>query len=364
MRRKFRLLAVFTIVMVVIAMMPIYTFAGSTSSVILDKTTLTVTEGQIHKDPNAVVTATYDGLGSGSFLYSWYECDSSGNNRVKKGDLHEFRIPEELTDGTHYFVCVIEIAEIDGAKIVDTATSQIITVTVEEGIPVVILDPAGGNFAEIIDNDKPIEVKIGEDGKLSEDMPSPPGAENCMFMGWFTEEYFGEKVNPETYIFEHTTRLYAHYAQEQTAVFDANGGAFEKDEQKHTVTFADGIIYNDMMPKDPVREGYRFLGWYEKTPDGSERKLEFLEDLNAYVLVEINDYEFFAKWEKIETTEGNTTNPTVPNTSESKPAAPDAGESKPAVPKTGDNNNIVMFGLLGMLAIAIGSGFEIKNNKE
>ena len=91
-----------------------------------------------------------------------------------------------------------------------------------------------------------------ENGSIIGDLPIPT-QEGKYFEGWFTNAdcttaYNGEKLSGDT-------TLYAKWSNAQTVTFHTNGG-----ESIDDVAFQIGTT--PVMPEDPVREGYYFLGWY------------------------------------------------------------------------------------------------------
>ena len=346
---KKRIVAILMVVLVAFAMMPINSFAlESVSVTVIGKNA--VTEGNIHKETDAKLTATAEENFSfaGTKTYTWYEVDLNGNKldedplEVDALQANILTIPEDLTAGAHYFVCVVEYYDID-SNLVGRGTSNPFAVTVAAGTPVVILDPNGGSFPEIFNPSNPYDVNIGTDKKLSaSDLPGTPAKEGMKFIGWYTEKDFGGvKVDLSTATFDHTTRLYAKYDTFYTATFKANGGKFEYDLTEYFVEFNEGVILKESMPKDPVRDGYVFAGWYRTNDDGEEIKLQFIGDLGiAYA--KMSDHEYLAKWEKVG---GGVTNPPAKDT-----------------PKTGDSG-LVPWAVLAACALMTTTAIYRKNNK-
>ncbi len=309
---------------------------------------LHLTEGTIHKNPDAKLTAAYIDVPdnpSVSYTYQWYACDENGNNRtavVDSDDIdHTYHISEELAPGTYYYVC--EVSGYDyNSSFVASVSTDVVKVEVSAGTPVVIFDPDFGSFAEM--GSVTIEVPISE-GKLEENVPRP-AAEGYMFVGWYTKDH--EFISdPADYTFAHTTRLYARYSVMHTAIFDANGGVFEDGTSQYSVTFTEDALDKDKVPSEPTRKGYVFQGWYYKDAEGTEHKLELQPGLEYYEL--IGDFRFYAKWSKV--APDSTDTPTPPDQSEPT----DTPEPTPTLepednPDTGDDTTPGLW--IGIMMIA------------
>ncbi len=302
---------------------------------------LSLTEGTIHKDPKAKLTASYVSANnpnnsSVSYGYRWYSCDENGNNRtaVDDGDNinNEYHISEELLPGTYHYVC--EVSGYDyGNNFVASVSTDVVTVKVGAGTPVVIFDPDFGSFAEI--GSVIIELPISN-GKLTGNVPKP-AAEGYVFKGWYTKD--GERISdPANHTFNHTTRLYARYSKIYTATFDANGGTFSDGRSKCSVEFTDDALDKDKVPADPTRKGREFLGWYYKNDEGNEHKLELLPGQDYYEL--IGDFYFYAKWSAALPMPPASDN----NTPESTPVPDDSSD-------TGDSSQMSLW--LGFMMISL-----------
>lgn len=312
--------------------------------------TLHLTEGKIHKNRDAKLTASYSDVPdnpSVSYTYQWYACDEKSGNRIAVDDSDNtdniYRISEELRPGTYYYVC--EVSGYDyNSDFVASVSTEVVKVEVDPGIPVVIFDPDFGSFAEI--GRVTIEMPIS-DGKLEGDVPRP-AAEGYMFVGW----YNGDNMlieDPGNYRFTHTTRLYARYTITHTAVFDANGGVFSDGTRRHSVTFIEDVLDKRKVPSDPTREGYHFRGWYYKGVDGKEYKLKLPPGEDYYPLA--GDFKFYAKWSK------DASAPADQLTPSEAPAATDTSKPAPALkskdnPDTGDTRPLGLWLAVTMIALA------------
>lgn len=96
-----------------------------------------------------------------------------------------------------------------------------------------------------------------------------PVRSGYVFLGWFTEAEGGQQILPEMAMVvagDHT--LYAQWEvkTEFTITLDANGGRISSDSSQ--LELKNGDKYGTLA--EPVREGYKFLGWYTE-PDGGTR---------------------------------------------------------------------------------------------
>lgn len=312
-------------------------------------TKCTVTEGKIHTEPMAFFKA--DGIPSdGSMIYGcnyqWYSCnlDGTGRTAIPEANNSKFRVPEELTDGTYYFICEVTGLD-DNYKIVETVDTAVVKVEVADGAAVVIFDAAanGGRFS---DGD---ELKNSDiiDEKVSD--PGIPAKEGCRFSGWYTDPYGMEPVDLSTKTFTHTTRLYAQYDVKTTVSLDANGGQFSDDTAKYYIEFFGIYVSKDLFP-EPKRDGYVFDGWYRQTDDGEEGPLTPDPETGEYELYEIN-FDFYAKWSKVEVQEElSQESPIKADTSQEK-LEKDEPLDKSA--ETGDDSNMILI-LLLLLVSCVG----------
>lgn len=125
--------------------------------------------------------------------------------------------------------------------------------------------------------------------------PSPAVPSGYKFVGWYTAQNGGVKVDENTPYDGVTKIFYARFEKEEqmipeyiTVYFDANGGNCSKSKVK--VTPGDTIA---SLPI-PTRAGYDFVGWYSDEELGSKKvgtntKLNVTYDITLY-----------AKWEEAE----------------------------------------------------------------
>jgi len=359
MKRMKRRIGVILAVMLVMALVPVSSFAEITSvSFKTQPSDVTVTEGQITETLTcSAQSAADEGV---AISYKWYSCKSNGDIIQEIGDADDdenvFQIPEELTGGkVYYYKCRATAFGVisEETKSVD---SDVAKVTVEPGTKYVIFDPNEGSFPEILNPKDDLKVVIGADGKISgADMPPGPPfyRDGYKFVGWYTkDEVLVEDPLKETY--EHTTRLIARYQEYQTFIFDANGGVFEYGGDTYSATCVNGNLPVAEMPEEPAREGYKFLGWYSKYPDGTEFEVVPDEYGNINFMMETSlEQNVYAKWEKVAADKDD-------GDKDKKPADDineKDSEKKPEVvndnsPDTGDSsNNIAVHAAAMILAL-------------
>ncbi len=305
---------------------------------------LQLTEGAIHKDPDAVLKASFISNADDPTVtkrYQWYSCDENGNNAIAVDDGdddfkgNEYHISEELAAGTYYYFCEVTGCDYDGNRVAAVKT-DVVKVEVSAGTPVIIFDPSFGSFAEI--GSVTIELPISN-GKLAGDVPMP-AAEGYVFKGWYTGG--GERISdPASYTFTHTTRLYARFSKIYKATFDTNRGVFGDGTSLYSVEFTDDALDKDKLPDDPTRKGREFWGWYFKDDEGNEHKLESPPGQDYYEL--IGDFEFYAKWSEAEAAPTPSDDPT-PNPT----PAPELDD----IPDTGDKSQTGLWSGLAMIALA------------
>ncbi|MDU1023506.1 MAG: InlB B-repeat-containing protein, partial [Peptoniphilus harei] len=188
----------------------------------------------------------------------------------------------------------------------------------------VLFDATDGAF----EGDKKKEVKIvpdnvkylDDDGYVAsgftgdnvqagtgDEFATAPTAQGKTFLGWVTEagktklgnktvttaDEFEklakdtEKFTAETPVERHLV-VYAVWSEEKLVTFDANGGKFEdKTTSKGVKTNEDKTV---TAPKDPTREGYKFLGW-ASTKDATKAEDGILANISEAKTV-------FAVWEE------------------------------------------------------------------
>ena len=136
----------------------------------------------------------------------------------------------------------------------------------------------GGDFLEE-------SMIVANDGTYGE-LPTLPPRTGYTFVGWFTEEEGGEKIESNTKVIATGPQtLYVHWAANNyTVTFDANGGDSASESQKN-VTY-DGV-YGDLP--EPTRTGYTFEGWFTEEEGG--------EEINSTSKVNITDHQkLYAHW--------------------------------------------------------------------
>ncbi len=101
---------------------------------------------------------------------------------------------------------------------------------------------------------------------------------------------------------------------ECTVSFASNGGTAV---ESQTVIFGEAVT----RPEDPIREGYRFVGWY--------RDIHLTQEWDFDTDTAQSNMTLYAKWEKAEPAETIPTEPNVPD-----PSEPGPGESVPSGPSS------------------------------
>ena len=116
-----------------------------------------------------------------------------------------------------------------------------------------------------------------------------PAKEGYVFLGWFTAAEDGTQITEETVmtaLTDHT--LYAHWEVKTrfTVTLDPNGGRISP--YYSEVTLQNGEAYGTLP--EPLREGYKFLGWYTQPEKGTRVK-------NSTKFNEGQDLTLYAQWE-------------------------------------------------------------------
>ena len=125
-----------------------------------------------------------------------------------------------------------------------------------------------------------LSIKTTEGNKIS--APILDGKENYEFGGWYLDEEFKTLFSFENEVRENIT-LYAKWDLiYYTISFNTNGGNEIKD-------LSVSSIEVPVMPNDPIKEGYDFIGWY------LDDKLSIKFDNNKIVKEDITLY---AKWKE------------------------------------------------------------------
>ncbi|MBR3581904.1 MAG: InlB B-repeat-containing protein [Kiritimatiellae bacterium] len=108
------------------------------------------------------------------------------------------------------------------------------------------------------------------------------------FLGWFSAAEGGSRVLEGTPVTEEDARtLYAHWGQ--TVRFDPNGGTCAR----RSVTCCVGGTYAHFAI--PVREGFKFLGWYDAPEGGTRVRV-------GHVVTDQPERTLWAHWERLRQT--------------------------------------------------------------
>ncbi len=125
----------------------------------------------------------------------------------------------------------------------------------------------------------------GGDVIQKDDLPVPVKSKH-RFMGWFSDAQFLNEYKGGVITANKT--LYAKFVREITVTFYSNGGN-ETEPRK----FLKGESISSYG--DPVREGYKFRGWYTTPSFDEGTKFEFGTIANE------EDINLYARWDKIST---------------------------------------------------------------
>ena len=128
-------------------------------------------------------------------------------------------------------------------------------------------------------------------GQKYSDLPIAPSRNGYEFLGWFTEKKGGYRVfEDSTVVIEESHTLYAHWGliQPVTVSFDVNGGDPLQQQFLNTITVTAYKPYGN-LPKNVVRSGYTFSGWYTEKEGG-----ELVTD-NSIVTIASN-HTLYAHW--------------------------------------------------------------------
>lgn len=183
--------------------------------------------------------------------------------------------------------------------------------------------------------------------------PKSPTKDGYEFSGWYTDDnIFADSWNFDIKQVNSNITLYAkwiplkdHEKEKYTVIFESNGGS--------RVPSITGIESGSKIvrPKDPIREGYRFDGWYL---DDQLFKEPWIFERNTVTADEI----LFAKWIELDVPvdpSGETSNPNKPGKPVKPPVtdhkSPSSGPVK-GQPSTGEQ--MVKYYIVGTLLVASG----------
>lgn len=109
------------------------------------------------------------------------------------------------------------------------------------------------------------EVVLAEDTPIAaEQIPAATPGADCSFDGWYSDNANwspNTKVVAGTTVFTQDTTVYAHYTVAVT--FVVKDGEGNTPLSTNAVHITKGTALGDVMPQDPVLNGYRFVGWFE-----------------------------------------------------------------------------------------------------
>jgi uncharacterized repeat protein (TIGR02543 family)/LPXTG-motif cell wall-anchored protein len=154
--------------------------------------------------------------------------------------------------------------------------------------------------------------------------------------------------------------LKLYYRIKHTVIFDSDGGDYTPGDQN--------VNHGDQAakPKDPVKDGYVFDGWYYTDKDGKEHQWNFGDEVNG-------DMKLIAHWKeankpakpsKPSTGGGNTsTNTNTTNTNTSNTNANVKGTTTSPV-KTGDTTNIILLFSLLVGSAVVGAAILVGRKRK
>lgn len=268
---------------------------------------ITVTAGEIKETEILETVAEIPALTSGaSIMYNWYECDKDGNiiNNNEVSSYHTLKIPTDLSydnknNGAkkYYYVCCIGW----GNEIIEK--TRVVEVTVNPGTYKIYFNEGGFAEWETGATQNSIIVPVNNNRKIEKsDIPSTinlkPVGKGFTFAGWSLDEE--NVIDPTTIVYEKNTTFYPVWKYKVN--FNANGGKFsnEKEILEFTTSPYDLEIYDNIENLKPTREGYEFLGFFDKLEGGTSLD---------YYLAEDGIYEemtFYAQWGKVSSNQGGT----------------------------------------------------------
>ena len=216
---------------------------------------------------------------NGTFVFDWTVSSESTYDKltIKKGSTNLISEQSGVKKGTiNQEVVIGDVITIEYKK--DNTTSS------NDDQATIILPPQSFSYSALTLNANggtSCDPLFIENGSIVGDLPTPT-QEGKYFEGWYTDAdcttaYNGEKLSGDT-------TLYAKWSDAQTVTFHVNGG-----ESIDDVAFQIGTT--PVMPEDPLREGYYFLGWYTD---------EALEEKYVSGNKEAS-FDLYAKWSEAQT---------------------------------------------------------------
>ena len=118
--------------------------------------------------------------------------------------------------------------------------------------------------------------------------PADPVRQGYFFVGWYEDPALSIAWDFAKYKVASDITLYAKWIKVYTCTFDSRGGS------SVSASYTDEEGYA-LLPADPVRARYSFLGWYTDSACTTPAKLYVDDYENFYVLVD-EDTTFYAKW--------------------------------------------------------------------
>ena len=229
----------------------------------LEVTSVTATSG----NGKIIVTGETDPgvLAVSIMIYSGDNLITFSNTAVNSDN--QFTEEIEVTSGDY----IVKCANYDGGNIISDNVSVNIT-----NQYTVTFNTNGGSEVE--------NQIISEGSNLVE--PEDPTRDGFAFVGWYEDDTLTTEFSFTKQIIKDTT-LYAKWEEipqviEYTVTFNTNGGSEIQDLK---VNAGDQVI----LPQDPTRDGFRFVGWYEDDTLTTEFNSNKTIDDNLIL---------YAKWEE------------------------------------------------------------------
>ena len=190
---------------------------------------------------------------------------STNNKNIATVD--KYGVVRGVSAGTATITIRTENGNTASCKVVVSKNSSVSTTpTVSTNTYTLTYNPNGGKVTPT--------SKIISKGGTYGGFPTPTRS-GYTFLGWYTSQSGGSKVNSSTKITGNTT-IYAHWSKNSTGTptepavkvytltYNANGGSVSPSSKK----INNGSVYGDLPT--PTRSGYTFQGWYTSQSGGSK----------------------------------------------------------------------------------------------
>lgn len=191
------------------------------------------------------------------------------------------------------------------------------------------------------------DVETDSNGMAS--APARPIWEGNTYQGWFTDPIAGDEFDAYK-VFTGNAIYYAHWENNTTGedpepvvptapftiTFNANGGALDGEEVFTRTTGEDGTLPTP-VDATPVREGYKFLGWFtdQEEDEPVSTSTVFAGDATVYARWELDT----AGTDDPGTDDPGTDDPGTDDPGNDDPGTEDPGNDTPDIPNTPDTPN-------------------------